>query len=92
MKQFIDDIITRISDYFKSDSDIAKVVKVDYANKQGDTINPPHITVQQMDDSNAEEYDTFSVDDLCATNEDRKCCKVSARECFHYGRQGYKTV
>ena len=59
MKQFIDDIITRISDYFKSDSDIAKAVKVDYANKQGDTINPPHITVQQMDDSNAEEYDTF---------------------------------
>lgn len=60
MKQFIDDIITRISDFFKADNDIEKAVKVDYANKQGDTIKPPHIVVQQMDDSSADEYDTFS--------------------------------
>lgn len=59
MKQFTDDIIAYLREKLNSDTDISKEVKVDYANDQSITIAPPHIFIQPMQDTDAEQYDTF---------------------------------
>ena len=59
MKQFVDDIISYISSNIAADTDIAKTVKVCEAFKQGDTLTPPQISVQALDDSDALVYNTF---------------------------------
>lgn len=59
MKQFTDDIIAYLRENLNNDHDIPKEVKVDYANNQSITVNPPHIFVQPMQDTDAEQYDTF---------------------------------
>lgn len=60
MKQFWDDIITYLTENLNSDSDYAKQVKVDYADEYGIKITPPHIFLQPMQDSDAEQYDSFT--------------------------------
>lgn len=60
MKQFWDDIIAYLTENLNNDSSYEKEVKVDYANKQSVVITPPHIFVQPMQDTDAEQYDTFS--------------------------------
>jgi len=59
MKQFVEDIISYISSNLANDTDIAKTVKVGKAFKQGDTVEPPQISVQALDDSDALIYNTF---------------------------------
>lgn len=59
MKQFVEDIIDYISSNISADTDIAKKVKVGKAFKQGDTVEPPQISVQALDDSDALIYNTF---------------------------------
>lgn len=59
MKQFWDDIIAYLTENLNNDSDYEKEVKVDYANKQSVKITPPHIFVQPMQDTDAEQYDSF---------------------------------
>jgi len=60
MKQFIDDLIEYISGQFESDTDIAKAVKVVNAYKQNDTIVPPQITVQCLEDNDSALDDDYS--------------------------------
>lgn len=59
MKSFTDDIIAYISKNFANDADISKKVKVDYAYDEDATLKPPYIFVQALDDSDAEQFDTF---------------------------------
>ena len=59
MKQFVEDIISYISSNISADTDIVKTVKVGKAFKQGDTVEPPQISVQALDDSDALIYNTF---------------------------------
>lgn len=59
MKQFTDDIIAYLKERLNADTDIPKEVKVDYANNQSIKITPPHIFIQPMQDTDAEQYDTF---------------------------------
>lgn len=59
MKQFTDDIIAYLKERLNADTDIPKEVKVDYANNQSIKLQPPHIFVQPMQDTDAEQYDTF---------------------------------
>ena len=59
MKAFTDDIIAYISEAFAKDKDITKKVKVDYAYDEDATLKPPYIFVQAIDDSDAEQFDTF---------------------------------
>ena len=60
MKQFWDDIIAYLAENFNDDMSYDKEVKVDYANKQSVAITPPHIFVQPMQDTDAEQYDSFT--------------------------------
>ena len=59
MKQFWDDIIAYLTDNLNNDTDIKKEVKVDYANNKSVTVRPPHIFVFPMQDTDAEQYDSF---------------------------------
>lgn len=59
MKAFIDDIICYISDCFKNDSDISKKVLVGDAYDDSAKVTPPHIFVQEIDDSEAIQYSSF---------------------------------
>jgi hypothetical protein len=59
MKQFWDDIISYLTENLNNDSDIGKEVKVDYANNQSIRVSPPHIFVFPMQDTDAEQYDSF---------------------------------
>lgn len=59
MKTFTDDIITYIYTNFANDNDFAKEVKVSYAYDEDITLKPPYIFVQAIDDSDAEQFDTF---------------------------------
>ncbi len=60
MKQFWDDIIAYLTENLNNDSSYEKEVKVDYANNQAITVTPPHIFVQPMQDTDAEQYDSFT--------------------------------
>ena len=60
MKQFLDDIIAYLKESLNNDSDYEKEVRVDYANKQSVTITPPHIFLQPMQYTDAEQYDSFT--------------------------------
>jgi hypothetical protein len=59
LKTFTDDIITYISQNLANDKDITKEVKVCYAYDEDVTLKPPYIFVQSIDDSDAEQFDTF---------------------------------
>ena len=59
MKQFWDDIITYLTEKLNSDTDYEKEVKVDYTNNKKITVTPPHIFIQPMQDTDAEQYDAF---------------------------------
>ena len=60
MKQFWDDIIEYLTKNLNDDDSYEKEVKVDYADKQKVKITPPHIFVQPMQDTDAEQYDSFT--------------------------------
>ena len=59
MKAFIDDIIEYISKAFANDKDITKKVYVGEAYDENAKLKPPYIFVQAIDDSDAQQYDTF---------------------------------
>lgn len=59
MKQFWDDIIAYLTENLNNDSDYEKEVKVDYAEEYGIKNTPPHVFLQPMQDTDAEQYDTF---------------------------------
>lgn len=59
MKQFADDLIEYIRNKFAQDSDISDTVNVDYSYKQNNKLNCPFISVQTLDNSDSERYDTF---------------------------------
>lgn len=59
MKTFTDDIIAYIFENFAKDKDFTKEIKVSYAYDEDATLKPPYIFVQALDDSDAEQYDTF---------------------------------
>lgn len=58
MKDFWDDLIAYIKEYLNNDTSIGKQVKVNYANAQI-KIDSPHIFIMPMQDSDAEQYDSF---------------------------------
>ena len=60
MKQFWDDIIAYLTENLNNDSSYEKEVKVDYANNQAKTVSPPHIFIQVMQDTDADQYDSFT--------------------------------
>ena len=60
MKQFWDDLIEYLTVSVNNDKEYEKEVKVDYANDQSVTITPPHIFLLPMQDSDAEQYDSFT--------------------------------
>lgn len=64
MKQFLDDIILYIKNAINADTDITKTVKVDKAYKYNDTITPPQISVQSIDDNDAELYNTYDGEEV----------------------------
>ena len=59
MKQFWDDIIAYLTKNLNNDDSYEKEVKVDYANNQSVTVTPPHVFVFPMQDTDAEQYDSF---------------------------------
>ena len=59
MKQFWDDIIAYLTENLNNDSDYEKEVKVDYTDEYGIKNTPPHVFLQPMQDTDAEQYDTF---------------------------------
>ena len=59
MKQFTDDLIEYIKNNFGQDSDIIDTVNVDYSYKQNKKLNCPFVSVQTLDNSDSEKYDTF---------------------------------
>lgn len=59
MKSFVDDIIAYIADNFSNDGEISKKVSVGDAYDENAKLTPPYIFVQQIDDSDAQQYDTF---------------------------------
>lgn len=59
MKQFTDDLIEYIKNNFGQDSDIVDTVNVDYSYKQNKKLNCPFVSVQTLDNSDSEKYDTF---------------------------------
>lgn len=59
MKSFTDDIIKYITNNFANDESIGKKVKVDYAYNSDVSLKPPYIFVQAINDSDAEQFDTF---------------------------------
>jgi hypothetical protein len=60
MKQFWDDIISYLTENLNNDADFEKEVKVDYANNKSVIVKPPHIFVFPMQDTDAEQYDSFT--------------------------------
>ena len=60
MKQFWDDIIEYLAKNLNDDDSYEKEVKVDYSDKQKVKITTPHIFVQPMQDTDAEQYDSFT--------------------------------
>lgn len=59
MKQFTDDLIEYIKNNFGQDSDIIDTVNVDYSYKQNKKLNCPFVSVQTLNNSDSEKYDTF---------------------------------
>lgn len=59
MKAFLDDIILYIADTFAQDKEISKKVSVGEAYDENAKPKPPYIYVQAIDDSDAQQYDTF---------------------------------
>ena len=64
MKAFIDDIIFYISEFFSKDNDISKEVLVADAYDSNVKLVPPHIFVQEIDDSDAQEYSSFDGEEI----------------------------
>ena len=58
MKKFLDDIISYISQRFGGDL-LFKRVSINEAYDENVQLKPPHIFVQIIDDSQAQEYDTL---------------------------------
>lgn len=59
MKAFIDDIIAYIADNFANDSEVSKDVFVGEAYDENAKLKPPYIFVQEIGDSDAQQYSTF---------------------------------
>jgi hypothetical protein len=56
---FIEDIISYISSNFELDKDIKSKVSVSDAYDENVKLKPPHIFIQEIDDSEAQQYSTF---------------------------------
>lgn len=59
MRAFLDDIISYIDNNLKKDTEISVRVKVKDAYDENNKSTPPMIVVQSLDDSDAQQYDTF---------------------------------
>ena len=59
MNAFVEDIISYVSKKFELDKDIKDKVSVDDAYDENVTLVPPHIFIQEIDDSEAQQYSTF---------------------------------
>ena len=59
MNAFLEDMISYVSKNFEMDKDINDKVSVDDAYDENAQLIPPHIFIQEIDDSEAEQYSSF---------------------------------
>lgn len=64
MRAFVDDLISYISQNFKNDAEISKKVAVDDAYDDNTKPFPPHIFVQEIGDSDAQQYSSFDGEEI----------------------------
>lgn len=59
MNAFLEDIISYVSKNFELDEEIKDKVSVDDAYDENAQLAPPHIFIQEIDDSEAQQYSSF---------------------------------